>query len=108
MKDDPTVFIGGKHIIDVQSYVSNEDKHGYVSLTWGREKGKLTPAEARAHALRILEAADAAESDEFIVDWLLGGNHAGKKLVENLQQSVMVLRDFRAFRDRKLKEGNND
>jgi hypothetical protein len=106
MKDDPTVFVGQKGQIDVESYVSNQDRHGYVSLTWGRERGKLTPSEARAHALRILEAADAAESDEFIVVWLLGGNHAGKKLVENLQQAVMVLRDFRAFREERLKNSD--
>lgn len=106
MKDDPNVFIGAKGMIDVQSYVSNQDQHGYVRLVWGREQGKLTPAEARAHALRILEAADAAESDEFIVGWLLGGNHAGKKLVEDIQQAVMVLRDFRAFREKRFKEND--
>jgi len=99
MKDDPTVLIGNPHTINVESYVSNQDQRGYVRLVWGREEGKLTPKEARAHAPRILEAADAAESDEFIAAWLQGKNYAGKALVPDLRAAVMVLRDFRKQRE---------
>lgn len=102
MKDDPTVFIGNQQTINVGSYVSNQDQRGYVRLVWGREEGKLTPEEARAHALRILEAAEAAESDEFIVAWLQGKNLAGKALVSDLRAAVMVLRDFRKQREEKM------
>ena len=104
MKDDPTVFVGSEHTINVESYVSNQDQRGYVRLVWGREEGKLTPAEARAQTLRILEAANAAESDQFIVAWLQGRNHAGKSLVPDLRAAVMVLRDFRKMREEREKE----
>lgn len=33
-------------------------------------KAQFTPAEARAHALRILECAEAAESDALLWRWL--------------------------------------
>ena len=49
--------------IRINSGVSAFTGDGFVTLKWGESAGQLTPAEARAHALAILEAAEAAESD---------------------------------------------
>lgn len=63
------------------------DGAGSVALSWGALSGRLTPDEARACALSILLAAEAAETDEFLMqfaaqvapadsrrpaDWLIG------------------------------------
>lgn len=56
--------------IDVESLVSDRNREPYVVLKWGPHRAQLTPAEARRHALIILEASDAAISDAFLVAWL--------------------------------------
>lgn len=61
--------------IDVESLVSGRNRQPYVLLRWGSHRAQLTPAEARRHALIILEAADAAISDAFLVSWL--SEHVG-------------------------------
>jgi hypothetical protein len=98
MKDDPTVPVGSSHQVVVESYVSNQGERGYVKLTWGTETGKLTPNEARAHALRLLEAADAAESDEFLFSWLPTVNITG------FGSKLKVLREFRKLRVERARE----
>lgn len=104
MKDDPTVRVGSPEMIRVESYVSNKDERGYVRLVWGTEEGKLTPQEARMHALRILEAADAAESDSFIFEWL-----KTRVNLSGFDNRLAVLRDFRKMRvERARAEGRRD
>lgn len=39
----------------------------FVLLTWGHESAQMTPDEARAFALHIINAADTAENDALIV-----------------------------------------
>ncbi len=55
---------------------------------------QMTSAEARVQAQYILEAADAAESDGFIVEWLRGNGDLSES------QIGALLADFRAFRER--------
>lgn len=54
---------------------------------------QMTAAQARMQAHYILEAADAAESDGFIVEWLRNGGDLSAGQVSNL------LADFRTFRE---------
>lgn len=60
---------------------------------------QITPQEARAFAHSILEAAEAAQTDEFIVNWL-------EKRIGLKQDAevVSVLADFRLVRE-KMREG---
>jgi hypothetical protein len=83
--------------IDVESGVGSASGFGFVSLRWGAESGQLTTREARAHALSILEAADAAEHDAVVWRWLTGRMGmdpaaAGAVLVD-LRRSRAELRD---------------
>lgn len=59
--------------IGIFSGVSAFSGQGYVQITWGAESGQLTPAEARMHALAVLEAAEAAEHDALVVAELTEG-----------------------------------
>jgi hypothetical protein len=54
---------------------------------------QITAAEARRQAHFILEAADAAESDGFLLGWL------GKQELSE-SQIALLLSDFRAYRER--------
>lgn len=82
--------------IDIESIVSGRTFEPMVQLTWGDQSGQLTPGEARRHALSILEAADAAESDAFVFRWLtrdIIGNADDER--ENWKT---VMEQFKAFR----------
>lgn len=57
-------------VIHVLSGVSAFTGKGFVTMRWGAESGQLTPAEARTHALHVLECAEAAESDSLVVQQL--------------------------------------
>ncbi len=78
--------------IDISSGVSGQTGEGFVEMHWGQERGQLTPTEARLHALRILEAADGAESDAFLVGWMRDQVHAPDGAI------VQLLADFRKYR----------
>ena len=56
---------------------------------------QLVSSQARQIALQILEAADAADADGFILTWL--GNGVADL---NAEQAAALLADFRAYRDR--------
>jgi len=69
--DIPSGTHGG--MIHIESGIAGAlERRGqpFVHLTWGEMKAQLTPAEARAHALHILECAEAAESDALLWRWL--------------------------------------
>lgn len=60
---------------------------------------QLPTDEARRQAMYILEAADAAESDGFVIEWFSrGAAHLSD------EQAAAVLADFRAYREKRRKE----
>jgi hypothetical protein len=74
-------------------------RQGLVELSHQIESGTrtwhvlITPDEARAFAASIVEAAEAAEQDAFLVGFLT------TRVGLDLDRAVLVLRDFRAERD---------
>lgn len=82
-----------ERVIQVESMVSGRSGEPLVKLAWGKESGLLTPAEARAHALSILEAAASAEIDAVVVRW------ADQELGMSLEQAAYLRRLFRQKRE---------
>jgi hypothetical protein len=80
--------------IHVESLVSAQTGKPVVHVHWGPMDGKLTPAEAREHARKIMEVALAAEMDAFVVAFM------HEKVGLELGAAVMVLRDFREWREK--------
>jgi hypothetical protein len=60
---------------------------------------QMSPAEARDLALNLLTAADASESDAFLITFLR------RKVKANDQAIVGILQDFRQWREDAAKEG---
>jgi hypothetical protein len=54
-------------VLVTTSGVSAFTGQGYVHVRWGRLVGHLTPDEARALGLHIIECADAAVTDALVV-----------------------------------------
>lgn len=77
--------------IEVQSIVSAADGKPYVQLKWGDQVGQLTPDEARQHALALLDAANAAETDAGLLRFIRqqGGTE---------RQAAALLAHFRTYR----------
>jgi len=76
-----------------------ETRKGLVELSYENENGLgfigiCTPTEARAFALSIIEAAESAETDQLVMDWLR--ERIG---VKDDQSAVQVLKDFRDRRE---------
>lgn len=88
-------------VIHVESLVSSSTREGVVVFKWGDRRGQLTPDEARAHALVILEVAEAAEADAFMVNFLR--EKCGAKETEALGTLIA----FRAFRKLRAKENQS-
>lgn len=81
-------------------------RRGLVELSKQDEQGssriaQMSPAEARAFALAILEAAEAAEMDQLVMVWMRTRMKAPD------ESAVQVLADFRKLRDqwREAQEG---
>jgi len=90
--------------IDVESGVSAASGYGFVTLRWGSMGGQLTTREARAHALSILGAADAADDDAVVMRWLtttMGlAVEAAAAVLGDLRRARAALEDEEARRDR--------
>lgn len=54
---------GDPRVLNFESMVSAADGAPLIKMTWGNESGQMTVGEARAHALHVLEVAEAAEYD---------------------------------------------
>lgn len=83
-------------------------RKAYVQLVWGEKVAQLTPDEARAHALRILECAAAAETDAFLLEWtretVFGdtrGRAAGMSDEDKLTAAAQIMAAFREWRRRR-------
>lgn len=79
--------------IVVSSLVGYQTGKPIVQIEWGEMKGQLTADEARAHALRVLQSADAAESDLFI--WEFATSTVGV----TVEGATKLMAEFRRFRE---------
>ena len=78
--------------IYVETMVASRTLAPAVVLRWNDADCQMTPDEARQHGLKILAAADAAESDAFLVQYF-----ATFAVGDDLAQ---ILKEFRAFREK--------
>jgi hypothetical protein len=65
----------------------------FVHLAWGSQRGQLVPEEIRQHALRLLECAEAAETDCYVMGWLI------THMELEPHGAARMLEQFRKFRD---------
>jgi hypothetical protein len=91
-------------VLSVSSGYGQNTKQPFVTLALASPVETANPAaqlltsQAREIAMQILEAADAAESDGFVVGWL------GDVADLNEAQAAALLQEFRAYRDARRKE----
>jgi hypothetical protein len=85
-------------MIWVSSLVSRTTREGVLEFTWGENRAQLSCQEAREHALGILECAEAAESDSFLVHFLM------QELGLEFEKAVQIMASFRTYREQRLKE----
>ena len=93
------VLEGSMLTLWAQSMFGAETRKGLVELSYENDEGPnmigiCTPAEARAFALTILEAAESAETDQLVMEWLR--ERIG---VKDDEAAVAVLKDFRDRRE---------
>jgi len=86
-------FEGGGQLLATSIYGAR-NRRGLVEIQLGETVVTVRPAEARAHAYNILACAEAAETDEFLVGWLMG-----LKGTDDPRRVLLVLREFREWRD---------
>ena len=79
--------------LEVSSGVSIFDVRPFIRVAWGEQTGQWTPAEARQHALQVLEVAEAAEHDSVVVRWLRERVHV------DVDRVGQMLKDLRHYRD---------
>jgi hypothetical protein len=83
-----------------KSLFGAETRRGLVELSFEDDDGIphligiCSPTEARAFALSIIEAAEAAETDQLVMEWLKDA--VG---VQDDLDAVKVLKDFRERRE---------
>lgn len=89
-------FAGQGQRIEVGSGYGFNTKLPFVELIVGKETVQLTAEKAREIAGWLVAAADSAEGDGFVVEWLAEGVAGFTP-----QQAAGLLGDFRRFRDAK-------
>lgn len=80
----------------VESIVSGRDHLPYISIKFGGELIQMPLEDARQHAHQVLCAAEAAESDAFLLDFL------GKELKIHEHTLGNILTIFRKYRQQKV------
>lgn len=81
------------HGMYVQSQMNSRDQKPMVSFQWGKERTQLTPSEALDHALGVIQAAIAAETDSLLFEFItrvIGGE---------ANTGVFIVLAFRKFRE---------
>jgi hypothetical protein len=76
----------------VTSLVSQKDQQGYVEIEYKGEKIQLSVAEAREHALYILEACEAAEMDAILLQFL---QH---DMGLEVEKAIAIIQSIRQYR----------
>jgi hypothetical protein len=79
------------------SMFGHNSRKGLVQIFIRGKEVVMTPQEARTFALSVFEAADAAESDEFLMGFLAA------KIGLPPEKQAVILGEFREFRSAKLK-----
>jgi hypothetical protein len=87
MPDDPK-----DHVLWHQSGISPHGEPFVQLLRDDKIIAQMSPEQARDHARAVTEAAEAAEQDAFIWDWVLNKVGAGK------DQAYGLIVDFRKYR----------
>ncbi len=77
----------------VETQIDASTGNPKVILRWYDHSGELTPDEARAFAMNVLCAAEAAHSDAFLVKF------AKDKLKAERFQQAGLLQEFRKYRE---------
>lgn len=80
-------------MIRLEGIVSSRTGAPKVTIRWGLQLAQLSPAEARERALAVLECADAAESDAFLVTFLK------EKINLPPDKYGVILNEFREYRE---------
>jgi hypothetical protein len=88
----------GEGTIWFTSLVSQKTGEGVVELQWGEKQAQLSIQEAREHALGVLEVAEAAETDAFIVEFF------EQELKVPRENALALLVNFRGYREKRRKE----
>jgi hypothetical protein len=81
--------------IDVNSIVSAATGQPFVQFSASQLQWQMTPSEARAWAQVIVEAAEAADQDAFLMDWLV------TRIEVERGHAAQILLEYREFRERK-------
>lgn len=76
----------------VESTFGASTRQPYVTFRWAGRTFQLSPTEARAHALLILEGGEAAEQDAFIVHFIT------KTVGASIENAIQLLSEFRSQR----------
>lgn len=85
-----------QHTIMVTTLVSARDQSGRVQVEGPGVNLQLSADEARDLAGNILQAAYAAEADEFLFNWLR------TSLKAEQEHGWMLLREFREYREARV------
>jgi len=80
-------------LILVASLVGYKTGLPLVEIVWGDKRAQLTAEEARAHAFRILAAAEAATVDLFL--W----RFAEETIGTTTEGAAWLMAEFRKFRE---------
>ena len=81
------------------SMYGHKNKKGMVEIRLEDKRIQTSVQEAKDFAHSILEAAEAAETDDFLMTYLLE-----KVGITEEENRAKVLMDFRMFRDKKRRE----
>jgi len=65
--------------LEFHSGVSAFTGEPFVMVQWGHQTGQLTPAEAEAHAIAVIQAAQAARHDAAIMAELMSNGGFGRE-----------------------------
>lgn len=87
-------------VMNVESMVASQTKTPMVIFSWNKNRGELTPIQARQYALQILEASEAAVQDATLYEVITRGDKMDEKHAFAL---INMVRDTR----RKFEGGEN-
>ena len=82
-------------VISFESGVNVEGKP-FIHLRWGKEMAQLTPEQAIRHALGVIETAQGALTDAFLVTFLRD------RLGTPIEKGAVLLKDFREYREARV------